>query len=310
MPAGGSTATAVLPERPDSIRPGVIGLTRTVPATIERPPYADSGQPPPHSDDHVRSPDAIERMRRTGALAAEALIVLGEAVEVAMTTDKLDELCHQFAIDHDAYPSPLNYRGFPKSLCTSVNEVICHGIPDSRQLEDGDIINLDVTFFREGVHGDTSATFLVGDVDDASRRLIDETRTCLAKGIAAVAPGVPLNEIGRAIKKHAEGCGLGVVREFIGHGIGENFHTALQIPHYYEPSANTIIEEGMTFTIEPMITLGSPALHMWDDDWTVVTNDRDRSAQFEHMLVVEAGGAHILTQTTDGRTAADTAQIA
>jgi methionyl aminopeptidase len=244
-------------------------------------------------------------MRVAGALAAEVLIEVGRAVEPGITTDRLDAIGHAATIAQGAYPSPLNYRGFPKSLCTSVNEVICHGIPDSRKLDDGDIVNVDITVYIGGVHGDTNATVLVGDVDRESRRLVDETRTCLMKGIEAVRPGEPVNVIGRAIQTHAERHGLGVVREFIGHGIGEQFHSGLQIPHYYEPSATTVIEAGMTFTIEPMITLGDPSLYLWDDDWTAVTRDGSRSAQFEHTLVVRADGAEILTVTPDGTSAAE-----
>jgi methionyl aminopeptidase len=299
---GGGTATLTAP-RP--VRAGLVGLPRTVPADIGRPPYAATGQPPAPTTDYVSSPDVIERMRAAGALAAEVLIEVGRAVEPGITTDRLDAIGHAATIAGGAYPSPLNYRGFPKSLCTSVNEVICHGIPDSRKLEDGDIVNIDVTVYLDGVHGDTNATFLVGDVDAESRRLVDETRTCLAKGIAAVKPGLPLNVIGRAIQTHAEQHGLGVVREFIGHGIGEQFHSGLQIPHYYEPRADTIIEAGMTFTIEPMITLGDPSLWVWDDGWTAVTRDGSRSAQFEHTLVVTDEGAEILTVTADGRCAAE-----
>jgi methionyl aminopeptidase len=298
----GGTATLTAP-RP--VKAGLVGLPRTVPPEIERPPYAATGQPPGPSTQHVSSPDVIERMRVAGALAAEVLIEVGRAVEPGITTDRLDAIGHAATIARGAYPSPLNYRGFPKSLCTSVNEVICHGIPDSRKLDDGDIVNVDITVYIGGVHGDTNATFLVGDVDRESRRLVDETRTCLMKGIEAVRPGEPVNVIGRAIQTHAERHGLGVVREFIGHGIGEQFHSGLQIPHYYEPSATTVIEAGMTFTIEPMITLGDPSLYLWDDDWTAVTRDGSRSAQFEHTLVVRADGAEILTVTPDGTSAAE-----
>jgi methionyl aminopeptidase len=301
-PAGGSTLT--LPRTPP-VKPGIIGLRRQVPSAITRPSYAETGEPPPPLDQHVRTADQIERMRRAGALAAEVLLTVGEAVEPGITTDRLDAIGHETVIAAGAYPSPLNYRGFPKSLCTSVNEVICHGIPDSRRLDNGDIVNVDITVFVDGVHGDTNATFVVGDVEPEARRLITETRTCLYRAIDAVRPGRPINVIGRAIQDHAHAQGLGVVREFIGHGICEQFHDGLQIPHYYEPRAKTVIEEGMTFTIEPMITLGDPALHLWDDEWTAVTNDGSLSAQFEHTLVVTTDGAEILTQTTDGRTAAD-----
>jgi methionyl aminopeptidase len=291
---------------PDPIRPGVIGLSRTVPDGIGRPPYASTGVPPSTvGESHVRSPEVVERMRRAGQAAAEVLLEVGAAVEPGVTSDQLDAVGHEAVISRGAYPSPLNYRHFPKSLCTSVNEVICHGIPDSRPLADGDIVNIDITVYLDGVHGDTNATFFVGEVDEDSIKLVRETRACLYRAIEAVRPGRPINVIGRAIQDHAHAHGLGVVKEFIGHGIGESFHTTLQIPHYYEPHATTVIEEGMTFTIEPMITLGDPALYVWDDGWTAVTLDGSRSAQFEHTLVVRADGAEILTVTADGRCAAD-----
>jgi methionyl aminopeptidase len=223
------------------------------------------------------------------------LQAVGAAVRPGVTTDELDALCHEECIKRGGYPSPLNYGGFPKSLCTSVNEVICHGIPDDRALVDGDIVNLDVTIFLDGVHGDTNATFPVGRIDQASADLIRVTRECLDQGIAAVKPGRPVWEIGRAIQQHAEPLGYGVVRAFVGHGIAEQFHTDLQIPHYENRRAATIIESGMTFTIEPMITLGSWQHELWDDDWTAVTTDRRRTAQFEHTLLVHDDGAEILT---------------
>ena len=244
-------------------------------------------------------------MRRTGAAAAEILLRVGERVRPGITTDSLDEFVHQSCIDAGGYPSPLNYRGFPKSVCTSVNEVICHGIPDSRPLADGDIINIDVTFYREGVHGDTSTTFLVGEVDDASLRLVKETARSLDLAIAAVRPAGLVNEIGKAIENHARQHRLGGVREFIGHGVGTEFHTNLQIPHYYERRLQTRIEPMTTFTIEPMLTLGEPHAALWDDDWTAVTVDGTRTAQFEHTLVMTEEGAERLTVTEAGECAHD-----
>jgi methionyl aminopeptidase len=290
--------------RQGSVRPGTQSPRRSVPPTIIRPPYAESGEPPASTRRFVQSPEVIERMRQAGAAAAEVLLIVGEEIAPGVTTDHLDAVGHRATIERGAYPSPLNYRHFPKSLCTSVNEVICHGIPDDRPLMDGDIVNVDVTVYLDGVHGDTNATFLVGNVDDDKRRLVRETHAALFAGIAAVKPGARVNAIGRAIQRHAEGQRLGVVREFIGHGISDEFHGGLQIPHYYERNADTVIEAGMTFTIEPMITLGSPELHMWNDGWTAVTNDASPCAQFEHTLVVTDDGCEILTVTEDGRSAA------
>jgi methionyl aminopeptidase len=285
------------------VRRGLVSPRRSVPKHVERPAYALTGDPGPSVSPLVRTPDELDAMRRTGALAAEILIRAGEMVAPGVTTDQIDQLVHDLTIENDAYPSPLGYRGFPKSVCTSVNEVICHGIPDSRALEEGDIINIDVTAWREGVHGDTSATFLVGDVDEHSLRLVNETRAALYAGMGAVRPGTAVNAIGRAIESHANRLGLGVVREFIGHGVGTEFHSSLQIPHFYDRRANTILREGMTFTVEPMLTLGSPEIAMWDDDWTAVTLDGRRTAQFEHSLAVTEDGVEVLTQTPKGETA-------
>jgi methionyl aminopeptidase len=288
-----------------TVRAGTVSPRRQVPPSIIRPPYADSGEPPPSKKNPVQPPDVVERMRHAGAVAAEVLMLVGAEVGPGVTTDHLDRVGHQATVERGAYPSPLNYRRYPKSLCTSVNEVICHGIPDSRELVDGDIVNVDVTVYVDGVHGDTNATFLVGDVDEGSRRLVRETREAMYQGIGAVRPGNHVYDIGRAIQNHAEHHRLGVVREFIGHGISDEFHGGLQILHYYDPRADTLLVPGMTFTIEPMITLGSPALHLWDDGWTAVTNDASRCAQFEHTMVVTDDGVEILTVTADGTCAAD-----
>jgi methionyl aminopeptidase len=279
----------------DHVRPGRVSPARLVPAGIPRPHYAETGVPVRRPESHVRSPEVIERMRRAGRAAAEILQVVGAAVAPGVTTDELDALCHDECIKRGGYPSPLNYGAFPKSLCTSVNEVICHGIPDDRALIDGDIVNLDVTIYLDGVHGDTNATFPVGTIDEGSADLIRVTRECLERGIAAVEPGRQIRAIGRAIQAHAEAHGYGVVRAFVGHGIGEQFHTDLQVPHYDDPRATTVIEPGMTFTIEPMITMGSWQHQLWSDGWTAVTVDRRRTAQFEHTLVVTDDGAEILT---------------
>jgi methionyl aminopeptidase len=279
----------------DRIRPGRVGPPRVVPADIPRPHYAETGVPVRRAEPHVRPPEVIERMRRAGRAAAEVLQTVGTAVAPGVTTDELDALCHEECIRRGGYPSPLNYGAFPKSLCTSVNEVICHGIPDDRPLVDGDIVNLDVTIYLDGVHGDTNATFPVGTIDQGSADLIRVTRECLDRGITAVSPGRPIRDIGRAIQAHAEAHGYGVVRAFVGHGIGEQFHSDLQIPHYDDPRATTIIEPGMTFTIEPMITMGAWQHQLWSDGWTAVTVDRRRTAQFEHTLLVADDGAEILT---------------
>jgi methionyl aminopeptidase len=287
------------------IAPGLVSPTRRVPAEIERPPYGVSGDPGPSVSSLVRTPDEIAAMRRTGAAAAEILLRAGELVEPGITTDEIDSVVHDLSVEMGGYPSPLNYRGYPKSVCTSVNEVICHGIPDSRPLADGDIINIDVTLFREGVHGDTSATFLVGDVAPDSRRLVEVTLESLMLAIAAVRPGGPVRDIGQAIDPHAAKHRLGVVREFIGHGVGTEFHTNLQIPHYYDRRLTTPIEIGTSFTIEPMLTLGGPEAAMWDDGWTAVTIDGTRTAQFEHTLLMTEAGAERLTVTAAGECAHD-----
>ena len=244
-------------------------------------------------------------MRRACHAAAEILLEVGPHVAPGVTTDRLDEIVHEATIARGGYPSPLNYRGYPKSVCTSVNEVICHGIPDSRSLADGDIVNVDVTIYLDGVHGDTSVTFPVGEVSDHDRHLVAETRVSMDEGIAAAGPDRPVHAIGRAIERHANRNGLGVVREFIGHGIGTEFHSGLPVPHYYDPRAQTVLESGMTCTVEPMLTLGDPACGMWDDEWTAVTLDGRRTAQFEHTLLVAEDGIEVLTMTSEGTVPAD-----
>jgi methionyl aminopeptidase len=277
------------------VRKGVVSPWRTVPDSIPAPDYAKTGTPKRAHTRDVRTPEEIVRMRRAGKAAAQILRVAGEAVKPGVTTDDIDAIVHALTLKLGGYPSTLNYREFPKSLCTSVNEVICHGIPDSRPLLEGDIVNCDITIFLDGVHGDCNATFAVGKIDDESARLIRVTRECLEKGIAAVKPGRPISDIGRAIEPHAEAAGFGVVRTYCGHGICDIFHTALQVPHYYDPSARTEMKVGMTFTIEPMITVGTWQAKHWDDGWTVVTADLKRSAQFEHTILVTEAGAEILT---------------
>jgi methionyl aminopeptidase len=276
--------------------PGVISPMLAVPPHIARPPYADSGRVERWAEPRVKRPEIIDRMRRAGAVAAEVLRLAGEMVRPGVTTDEIDKYVHQLCIERGAYPSPLNYQGFPKSVCTSINEVICHGIPDSRPLRDGDIVNLDVTCYLEGVHGDTNATFACGEVDPASRRLVQVTEECTWHGIEAVVPGRPLSDIGRAIESHARTHRYGVVKAFIGHGIGEQFHTDIQVLHYYDARANMVMRPGMTFTIEPMITMGTWQHKMaFDDGWTAVTADGKRTAQFEHTCLVTDDGVEVLT---------------
>ena len=278
-----------------AIAPATISPRRPVPAHIPRPEYVDKDAPTPFTGSEVKDEETIEKMRVAGRLAAQALQLVGKHVEPGVTTDELDRIGHEFLCDNNAYPSTLGYRSFPKSLCTSVNEVICHGIPDSRPIEDGDIVNIDITAYIGGVHGDTNATFLAGDVDEESRLLVERTEEALRRAIKAVRPGRQVNVLGRVIEAYAKRFGYGVVRDFTGHGIGTSFHSGLIIPHYDEPHYDTVIEKGMTFTIEPMLCLGTYEWDMWTDDWTVVTKDKKRSAQFEHTLLVTDDGAEILT---------------
>lgn len=271
---------------------------RRVPAHIARPEYVGRPAPTPFTGSEVQTPETIEAMRTAGRIAADALAEVGRNVRPGVSTDELDRIGHEYLCDHDAYPSTLGYRGFPKSLCASLNEVICHGIPDSTELVDGDICNIDITAYIGGVHGDTNATFLVGDVAEEPRLLVERTKEATRRAIAAVAPGRPLNVIGRVIESYAKRFGYGVVRDFTGHGISTSFHSGLIVPHYDDPGSVVELREGMTFTIEPMLTLGTYDYDMWADGWTVVTKDRLWSAQFEHTLVVTADGAQILTLPT------------
>jgi methionyl aminopeptidase len=277
------------------IKPYPISPRRPVPADIPRPVYVDYLGPEVYTGPHVQPPEVIEKMRVAGRIAAQAMRAGAEIVAPGVTTDAIDAVVHEFLMDHKAYPATLGYRGFPKSSCTSVNEVICHGIPDARPLEDGDLVKIDVTAFVHGVHGDNCATYFCGEVDDESRLLTERTEEAMNRGIKAVRPGRQVNVIGRVIEAYAKRFGYGVVRDYTGHGVHTAFHSGLIIPHYDEPAAATIMEVGMTFTIEPMLALGDYRSHTWDDDWTVVTNDRSRVAQFEHSLVVTETGAEILT---------------
>jgi len=285
---------AVSPPGGNEVQAGTVTPMRTVPPSIPPPSYARTGRP--RSAPRIADPDErIARMRRAGRAAAEVLDLLSRAARPGVTTEELDVLAHEACIARGAYPSPLNYHGFPKAICTSVNEVILHGIPDSRPLQDGDIVSLDVTLYLDGVHGDCCGSVAVGKVDEESRRLLQVAEECMMRGIAAVRPGRPVSDIGRAVEAHASAHGYGVVRSFCGHGIGEDFHTDPQILHYFEPRARDVMREGMTFTVEPMITVGSEEHVVWADGWTAVTADKKRAAQFEHTVLVTAGGAEILT---------------
>ncbi|HEU0205338.1 MAG TPA: type I methionyl aminopeptidase [Pseudolysinimonas sp.] len=282
--------------------PGRISPTRQVPASIERPEYVGKAGPRDYDGDDRYDAADIERIRTSGRIAARALEAVAASIRPGITTDELDAIGHDFLVAHDAYPSTLGYRGYRKSICTSINEVICHGIPDDTVLLDGDIINIDITAFHHGMHGDLNATFGVGEISLDAANLITRTREALDRGIKAVAPGREVNVIGRAIESYARRYGYGVVKDYTGHGVGSEFHSGLVIPHYdASPDYASVMEPGMVFTIEPMLTLGSlehpgtSEWDEWDDGWTVVTRDRSLTAQFEHTLVVTERGAEILT---------------
>jgi methionyl aminopeptidase len=273
-----------------------------VPRGIPRPEYVGKREPRRYTGTNIYTPAEVERIRESGRIAARAIEAVAANIRPGVTTEQLDVVAFDFLIDHDAYPSTLGYRGFPKSVCTSVNEVICHGIPDDTVLVDGDLINLDITAFKDGMHGDLNATFIVGEGRPEVVDLVERTREALNRGIKTVAPGREVNIIGRAIESYAKRFGYGVVRDYTGHGVGEVFHSGLIIPHYDSaPAFNDVMAVGMVFTIEPMLTIGTPsapgsiAWDEWDDGWTVVTRDRALTAQFEHTLVVTENGADILT---------------
>jgi methionyl aminopeptidase len=287
-----------MPRNPDtgSLVAGKVSPMRAVPSHIARPEYVGKSSPAKYTGSYVHSPAEIAKIRAAGRIAAQAIAHVGEHIRPGITTDQLDEIGHNFIVAAGAYPSTLGYRGYPKSLCSSVNEVICHGIPDTTVLQDGDIINIDITAFLDGYHGDSNYTFTVGEVAQPVRDLVDRTKIALERGIAAVAPGREVNIIGRTIETYAKRFGYGVVRDFTGHGIGQSFHNGLIIPHYDSaPIYNDVMEVGMVFTIEPMLTLGTHRWEMWPDGWTVTTADKSLTAQFEHTLVVTETGAEILT---------------
>ena len=286
---------AAQPVMTEPVHKGWVSARLPVPAGIPRPDYAERGRPRGFHASRPFTRSEIERMRRSCRAAAQVLAEIAGLVRPGVTTDAIDRAAHAAYLRHGGYPSTLNYHGFPKSLCTSVNEVVCHGIPDDRRLVDGDLVNLDITIFLEGMHGDCSATYPVGDIDAGSARLIAVTRECLELGIAAVRPGRPFRAIGQAIEPHALRHGFNVVRRYGGHGIGRSFHTELHVPHHDDPRATRLMEAGMVFTIEPMLTAGTFTVREWDDGWTVVTADGRRSAQFEHTVLVTDVGAEVLT---------------
>jgi methionyl aminopeptidase len=268
---------------------------RAAPPHVAAPEYAVTGVPDSRPVPDVRPLDEIARLRRAGRHAAEILAYLAGMVRPGVTTDALDAAAYDECARRAVYPSTLNYNGYTKSICTSVNEVICHGIPDSRPLRSGDIVNVDVAVFADGVHGDCSATLCVGDVNPVARQLVRGTLRCLRAGIAAVRPGRPFSDIGRAIEGLATQLGCSVVRQFVAHGIGPRFHTGLQVLHHYRPDQRLVMQPGMVFTIEPMINAGTHRAVLWDDGWTAVTADLARSAQFEHTVLVTQRGAAVLT---------------
>jgi methionyl aminopeptidase len=244
----------------------------------------------------IKTPQEIEKMRVAGRLAASVLDYIEPQVQAGVTTDQLDKLCHDYIVnDLDAIPAPLNYHGFPKSICTSVNNVICHGIPAEKILKKGDIINLDVTVIKDGYHGDTSRTYFIGEPSILARRLTETAYECMMLGIDVVKPGATLGDIGFAIQTLAESRNYSVVREYCGHGIGKVFHEDPQVLHYGRPGEGMMLREGMTFTIEPMINAGKRGTRLLKDGWTVVTQDRSLSAQWEHTILVTADGSEILT---------------
>ena len=276
--------------------PGRISPRLQVPESIKRPEYVGKPAPQRFVGSNIKTPEQIEKIRKSGKIAAQAIELVGRKCRPGITTDELDKIAHEFLIANGAYPSTLGYRGYPKSICTSINEVICHGIPDDTELQDGDIINIDITAYLDGFHGDSNQTFLVGEVKEEVKLLVERTKEALHRGIQSVAPGRQVNLIGRTIESYAKRFNYGVVRDFTGHGIGESFHSGLIIPHYDSaPLYDDVCEVGMTFTIEPMLTLGTYQWDMWSDGWTVVTKDKSITAQFEHTIVVTESGAEILT---------------
>ena len=287
-----------MPRDPNTgtLTPGLVSPRLPVPDRIVRPEYVGKPVPANYTGSNVKNAEQITKIRAAGRISAQAIALIGEAIRPGITTDELDVIAHDFIVSQGAYPSTLGYRGYPKSICSSINEVICHGIPDNTVLAEGDIVNIDITAYLDGYHGDSNQTFMVGEVKQEVKDLVERTREALNRGIAVVAPGREVNLIGRAIESYAKRFGYGVVRDFTGHGIGESFHSGLIIPHYDSaPLYSDVMEVGMVFTIEPMLTLGTHEWEMWPDGWTVLTKDKSITAQFEHTLVVTETGAEILT---------------
>lgn len=288
------------------MRIGRVTPPRSVPDHIARPDYVTTGRITTSRSARVHDGSSLVRLRQACAVAAEVLIRTGEHVAIGRTTEELDEIAHDAYVALGAYPSTLHYRGYTKSICTSVNGVICHGIPDDRPLEDGDIVNVDVTAFAEGMHGDNSATFLVGNVHRALIGLVETTREATLRGIAAIRPFEPLQNVAHAIESFATSRGYRVVAEYGGHGIGQTFHADPHVHHCVEPRDDTIVVPGMAFTVEPMLLTGRSGFHQAGDGWTEHVDDNRPSAQFEHTVLVTDSGAEILTVTNDGRTAVGT----
>jgi len=275
---------------------GSLSATRTVPLSIARPHYVGRAAPDKYLGGDVRTPSEIEKIRAAGKIAAQAIEAVGRAIRPGVTTDYLDQIGHDYLLSQGAYPSTLGYRGYPKSLCSSVNEVICHGIPDDTILLEGDVVNIDITAYKDGFHGDTNFTFRVGEVSEEVDLLVTRTHEAMLRGINSALPGRQINIIGRAIETYAKRFNYGVVRDFTGHGIGEAFHSGLIVPHYDSaPLYADEIKIGMVFTVEPMLTLGTHEWEMWPDNWTVLTKDKSITAQFEHTVVITESGPEILT---------------
>ena len=287
----------------ESIVKGVVSPWRDVPKSIARPEYVGRKRATRWPGGDVHDAEMVERIRVSARIAAQALAEVGRHVVPGVTTDELDRIGHEFVLDHGAYPSTLGYPGaagrppFPKALCTSVNEVICHGIPDSTVVEEGDIVKVDITAYKDAAHGDNCGSFIAGEGSPQAQSLVEVTHEAMMRGIKAARPGREVNVIGRVIEKYAKRHGFESVRSYTGHGVGPAFHTGLVIPHYdAAPAHADVIEPGMVFTVEPMLCAGSQSNHEWDDGWTVVTDDGSWVAQFEHTTLITDDGPEVLTQ--------------